>query len=102
MYIAGFAPIEARVRDQDFNSRDEQGEKTQRGDPMSDTDQGRVPRSNRSVWDSRGRNCGPCGIAHRRMLASGERIAQGGGGCPSTNSGKDRNREPGSTALTSA
>ena len=44
-YVAGFAPIEARVRDENFNSADEQGQEAQGGDPVGDADDGRVPRS---------------------------------------------------------
>ena len=54
-YVAGFAPIEARVRDHNFDSGDQQGKKAQRGDPVSDADEGRVARSNRRDWDGRGR-----------------------------------------------
>jgi len=54
IYIAGFAPIEAWVGNQDFNAADEQGEKAQGGDPVSDADQGRVPRANRGGGDGGG------------------------------------------------
>jgi len=42
-YVAGFTPIEARVRKENFYSADEQGEEGQGGDPMSDANERRVP-----------------------------------------------------------
>ena len=78
MYVAGFAPIEAGVRDEDFNSAEEQGEKAEGGDPMSDTDERGVPRTDRSDWDGGGGSCGPSGIAHSGMLSGVSAAAQGG------------------------
>ena len=54
IYIAGFAPIEARVGDQNFNAADQQSEETQGGDPVGDADQGGVPRGNRGGLDGGG------------------------------------------------
>ena len=67
MYVTGFTPIEARVRDHDFDSGDEQGKKAEGGDPMSDADERGVPRRNRPGWDGCGGSCGPSGIAHTGM-----------------------------------
>lgn len=64
MYVAGLPPIEARVRDEDFNSGDEQCKKAEGGDPMRDADDARVSRGNRPGWRCRGRSCDPSGIAH--------------------------------------
>src|SRR5438128_1002443 len=37
--IAGFTPIEARVRNQNFDASDQQGQETERGNPVSDPNQ---------------------------------------------------------------
>ena len=74
-YIAGFAPIEARMRDYKFNSTDKQGNKAQGGDPVSDADVGRVPRSNRRGRDRRSRSWDASGVAHPRMVSCGAQIA---------------------------
>ena len=82
--IAGFAPIEARVRDHNFNSGDKEGKKTQRGDPMSDTHKGRVARSSRGDGSGRSRTWDGCAQRCRhgfysRHLASLQRL---GFACP--------------------
>src|SRR5579863_1404764 len=45
--VAGFPPIEARVRDNEFGAGDEQSEKAERGNPVCDADEERMARSNR-------------------------------------------------------
>src|ERR1019366_7080800 len=41
-YVAGFAPIETWMRDEDFNSADQQGQETQGGDPVGEADNRRM------------------------------------------------------------
>jgi hypothetical protein len=73
--VAGFTPIEARVRDDNFGSADEQGKKAEGGDPVRDADERRMPRSirrsrdgvrnrRRSTWDA-------SGVAHAGMVPCG-------------------------------
>ena len=69
-YVAGFAPIEARVRDDDFDSADEQCKEAQRGDPVSDTDEGSVPRSIRDGWEDIGRTADQSRIGHAGIISS--------------------------------
>src|SRR5208282_2570260 len=76
--VASFAPIEAWVRDDNFTSADEQGKKTQGGDPVSNADEGRVPRSSRGGGDSRSRNRNASGIAHRGIVSCAAHIANAG------------------------
>src|SRR5277367_6665985 len=51
--VAGFAPVEARMRDDEFSAGDEQSEEAECGDPVSDADEERMARSNRSGRDRR-------------------------------------------------
>ena len=44
VYVAGFAPVEARVGDDYFGTGDEQGEKRDDRKPVSDSDGGGVTR----------------------------------------------------------
>ena len=44
-WVPGFAPIEAWVRDENFNSAEEQGKNAERGEPVSDANQDGMPRS---------------------------------------------------------
>ena len=53
------------MRDNDFNSTDEQGKKAQRGDPVSDADQKRVRRRECRDWDGRDRTCDASFQLHR-------------------------------------
>src|ERR1700733_2196387 len=46
IYVAGLSPIKAWVRDQNFHSGHEQGEKGQHSKPVRDANQERVPRTN--------------------------------------------------------
>ena len=66
------------MRDEDFNSADEQGKKAQGGDPVSDADEGRVPRSNRRGWERRGGTWDTSGITHSGMVACAGHIAHAG------------------------
>ena len=54
--VAGFAPVKARVRDDEFSACDEQSEEAERGDPVSDADEERMAGSNRSGRDGRDRS----------------------------------------------
>jgi hypothetical protein len=47
---SGFAPIEAGMRDHNFNAGEEQGKKTDSGDPVSDAHEGKVPRCKLCEW----------------------------------------------------
>src|SRR5271166_870839 len=78
-HIAGFAPIEARVRDHNFQAGDQQGKKAQDGDPVSDADEGRVPRSNCRGWHSRGGTCDISRTAHAGIVSFCEQVANAGG-----------------------
>jgi len=44
-YVARFAPIKARVRDENFYSTEEQGQEGYGDEPMRDANEGRVPRT---------------------------------------------------------
>ena len=79
--VAGFTPIEARVRDQDFDAAEEQGEKADGGDPMRDADEGRVARGSGDGWDGRGGSCGPRGIAHWQCRIGHTECYQGRARC---------------------
>ena len=71
-HIAGLAPIEARVRDHNFRSADQERKKTNGSDPVSNPDKGRVPRNHRRSHngsrDGRGRTRHASGIAHAEIL----------------------------------
>ena len=43
--VARLAPVKARVRDENFHSRDEQGQEGQGDEPMRYANEGRVPRT---------------------------------------------------------
>ena len=66
MYVAGFAPIKTRMRNDDFHSADEQGKEAQRGDPVSDADDGRMPGSARFGRD--GSSPAPAGAGDKTKL----------------------------------
>jgi hypothetical protein len=61
------------VRDDNFNSADEQGKKTQRGDPVSDANDGSVPGSIRACEDGRSTTRDPNRIGHTGMISCGFR-----------------------------
>jgi hypothetical protein len=66
------------MRDHNFNSADQQGKKTQRGDPVSDADEGRVPRSDRCGWNGRGSTWDANRVAHAGMVPCGAHNAHTG------------------------
>src|SRR5690242_14124125 len=70
-YVAGFTPIEARVRDDNFESADQQSKEAQSSDPVSDADEGRMPCHNRRGWDGRGSSWNASRIAHAGMVPRG-------------------------------
>ena len=65
-HVAGFAPIEARVRDENLNSADEQRQEADGGDPVGDTDYERVPQRKCCGWRGRTGGGDPDGIGHFR------------------------------------
>jgi len=71
-YVTGFTPIEARVRDENFHSADEQGQEAHGGDPVGDADDGRVPRDSCRCRD-------PNRIGHLRDSTN---LRTGRAGCP--------------------
>jgi hypothetical protein len=76
--VAGLAPIKARVRDHNFNAADEKSKKAQCGDPVSNTHEGRMPRSSRCGWDGRENACVAGGVSHAGMVACGTYLAHTG------------------------
>ncbi len=64
--VAGFAPVEARVRDDNFEAADEQGKKAESGDPVGDADKGRVARSRLGGGNGRGGIGDEDGVVHPR------------------------------------
>jgi len=66
------------VRDHNFNSADEQGKKAQGSDPVSDADEGRVPRRNRRGSDRRDSTWDASGVAHAGMVPCAADIAHTG------------------------
>src|SRR5579863_5866046 len=68
VYVAGLAPVKPWMRKHDLSSADEQTKKAQGGYPVSDADQGRVPRRNRlsqdGGWHGRGSAWDASRIAH--------------------------------------
>jgi hypothetical protein len=73
--VAGFAPIEARMREENFAARHEQGQQGEGGDPMGGADNGMMPgthgsggRGHRSVGGvGHLRNCIRVGRRHRNV-----------------------------------
>src|SRR3954447_17196965 len=63
-YVAILAPIEARVRNKNLNSADEQGQKAQSRNPVGDANKQRVARTNRGGWPSRISGRDPNRIGH--------------------------------------
>lgn len=93
MYVAGFTPIEARVRNHNFSTTDQQGEKAQGGGPVQDADERRVPQGNRRGWERRGGTWDASGIAHTGMVSGRTRTAHACRRCPSVRQAA-RNRRP--------
>src|SRR4051794_14571555 len=71
-YVAILAPIEARVRNKNFNSADEQGQKTQSRNPVGDANKQRV--ANRSGWPSRISGRDPNRIGHLGNCSNSARL----------------------------
>jgi hypothetical protein len=46
VHVAGFSPIKPRVRDENFEAGDDQGQERQSGEPVREANQQSVPRSN--------------------------------------------------------
>ncbi len=67
--VADFAPVEARVGDDDFSAGDEQGEEAEHGDPMGHADESRVARGAQFRWGGSG--CHEGSIARQARLFPG-------------------------------
>ena len=71
-FMASYTPIEARTGDHNFRSADEQGKEAQGRNPVSDADEGRVPRRSRLCWDGdrdgRDSTWNASGVAHAGMV----------------------------------
>src|SRR5215813_12890008 len=66
-YVAGFTPIESRVRDDDLDPAYQQGKEAQRGDPVSNADDRGVPRLSRR--GGQGPNGSICRVGHTEMIS---------------------------------
>ena len=66
------------MRDYNFSSGDEEGEKAKSGYPVSDADERRVALSNRRGWDGRDRTRGASGLAHSGMVSRAANIGDAG------------------------
>ena len=66
--VAGFAPIEAGVGDDEFDSGDEEGEKAECGEPVGEADDEGMARGAGNGGGAGAESGGPHGIYHPWMI----------------------------------